>query len=461
MPRTLVVTDPWLPSYSAGVKHVAILCRYLPAAGWEPLLLSRDGDGQTAEDEAQGVNAQHLDATPSLRHAALLPVVRVPGALRRNRWLRWHARLAADRESRGSLSAHAIAWQLLDAAYPLYGHYPDRNRGWVEPAVEAGLVAVRQYGVGAILSLCPTSTAHIVGGEIARRAGVPWVAVFIGLADFYVGLGDGRSRRARAVQRVLARRWLKGASRAACVTVRMQEYVRDTYGVSGDVVVLPFDPDERKVAPHRLAGAPMRLLHTGAIHADDDRIAMLFDALDTLVAAIPAAQQTVVVELVGSGCDARLLALLRDRPCATVVRLMPLVAPAEAVRLQRESDVLLLFAPSPTVARATGGMHPGLGTLFEYLNAARPIVAIGTDAGDVVRRVLAETRTGVVTDDAAVLATLLSRYRAELVQAGAIAFAGDEGAIARYAAPEQAKRLGALLDGASAERFGSWQRARR
>ena len=37
---------------------------------------------------------------------------------------------------------------------------------------------------------------------------------------------------------------------------------------------------------------------------------------------------------------------------------------------------------------------------------------------------------------------------------------GDDALIARYGAPEQAKRLGALLDAASAERFGSWQRAR-
>ena len=39
-------------------------------------------------------------------------------------------------------------------------------------------------------------------------------------------------------------------------------------------------------------------------------------------------------------------------------------------------------------------------------------------------------------------------------------FHGDEVAIARDGAPEQAKRLGALLDAASAARFGSWQRAR-
>ena len=62
--------------------------------------------------------------------------------------------------------------------------------------------------------------------------------------------------------------------------------------------------------------------------------------------------------------------------------------------------------------------------------------------------------------DAEALLAILRRYLAELRDTGVIAFSGDEAAIARYGAPEQAKRLGALLDSASAERFGSWQRAK-
>ena len=462
MPRALVVTYPWLPLFSGGVKHVATLSRFLPAAGWEPLILTRDWSEAPAPDDADvGLITQPIDATPSLKHAATLPTVRASYAARDNRWLRGHARLSAERDAHAPLSAHAIARRSLAATYPLYGHYPDPHRGWEVPAVQAGLVAVRQYGVSAVLSVCPTATAHIVGGEIARRAGIPWVVLFTDLAAFYAGPGDGRSWRERQLHLRLARHWLKGASRSACVTPRMTEYVRDTYGIEGDVVVMPFDPDERKVAPHRQPGAPLRLVHTGAIRPDDDRPGLLFDALDLYIRASAAAKPSIVVELVGSGCDEFLLAALSGRPCATIVHVTPMVAPAEAVRLQRESDVLLLFPPAPSAARVRGGMQRGLGSLFEYLNAGRPIVAVGADAGDDLRRLLAETRAGDVADDAGSLAAVLARYVEELSEAGSIAFTPDEAAIARYGAPEQAKRLGALLDAASAERFGSWQRARR
>ena len=462
MPRALVVTYPWLPLFSGGVKHVATLSRFLPAAGWEPLILTRDwGEAPAADDGDLGLTLQPIDATPSLKHAATLPTVRASYSARDNRWLRGHARLAAERDAHASLSAHGIARRGLAATYALYGHYPDPHRGWDETAVRAGTLAVRQYGISAVLSVCPTATAHIVGGEIARRAGVPWVVLFTDLAAFYVGPGDGRSWRERQLHLRLARRWLKGASRSACVTPRMAEYVRDTYGIESDVVVMPFDPDERKVAPHRQAGAPLRLVHTGAIRPDDDRPGLLFDALDMCIAARSVATESIVVEFVGSGCDAFLMATLNGRPCATMVHVTPMVAPAEAVRLQRESDVLLLFPPTPSAARVGGGMQRGLGSLFEYLNAGRPIVAVGADAGDDVRRLLAETRAGDVADDAGVLSAMLARYVEEFSEAGSIAHAPDEAAIARYGAPEQAKRLGALLDAASAERFGSWQRARR
>jgi hypothetical protein len=461
MPRALIVTYQWLPMFNVGVKHVANLCRYLPAAGWEPHILTKDwSDGPAPEDAFWGMSTQPLDASPSLKNAALIPVVRTPYAPRDNRFLRWQARLDAERSAHSPLSLDAWARRALRLAYPLYGHYPDMHRGWVEPAVEAGLAAVRQFGIGAVVSVCPPATSHIVGGEIARRAGIPWVVVFADLFAFYQGPGDGRSLRLRWENRTLAKRWLKGASRSACISPRMVEYVRETYGVSGDVVVVPFDPDERKVAPHRAPGAPLRIVHAGSIYPNDERPEMLFDALDSLLAVEPRSSDEITVELVGSRCEEWLNENLSGRRCAAIVRVVSRVSPAEAVRMQREADLLLTFNYQNPIARAAGGTLSYPCKMFEHWNAGRPTIAIGTDPGGFVGRLLAETKAGEVVEDVAELVAMLQRYLTELRESGTIAFRGDDAAIARYGAPEQAKRLGALLDTASAERFGSWQRAR-
>ena len=457
MPRVLVVTYQWLPLYNAGVTHVANLCRYLPGTGWQPHILTKDwSEGPAPEDAHWGMTALPTDAAPSLKHAATLPVVRAPYALRDNRWLRREALLDAEANSFG---VDAIVRPVIKAAYPLYGHYPDMHRGWVEPAVAAGLVAVRQYGIGAVLSVCPPASAHLVGGEIARRAGIPWVPLFADLGAFYTGPDDGRSRRLRWRHRLLNRHWLQGAARSAGASPRMVEYVRATYGINGETIVIPFDPDERRIAPHREAGAPMRAVHTGIIHPRADRADLLFNALDQLLDSGACDASAMTVDLVGSGCDAWLAEQVRKRPCEAMVRLVERVPPAEAVRMQREADVLLFFSQGSATPHATGGALSYPSTIFEYLNAARPTIAIAADPGGFVGTLLSETNAGQTAEDAPSLGAVLLDYVKELHSRGRIAFRGDETAIARYGAPEQAKRLAALLDAASAERFGTWQRA--
>ena len=71
MPRALVVTYQWLPMFNVGVKHVANLCHYLPAAGWDPYILTKDwSNGPATEDAFFGMSWQPTDASPSLSHAA-------------------------------------------------------------------------------------------------------------------------------------------------------------------------------------------------------------------------------------------------------------------------------------------------------------------------------------------------------------------------------------------------------
>lgn len=457
MPRALIVSYQWLPMFSAGVKQVANLCRYLPAAGWEPHILTKDwSDGPAPEDASWGMSLPPLDASPSLKNAATLPVTKSAYGLRDNRWLRWHARVNQPAQDGRPVLRDALARRALKVTYPLYGDYPDMHRGWADPAVEAGMVAVRQYGIGAVVSICPPATSHIIGGEIARRAGIPWIVLFADLFAFYQGPGDGRSRRRRWENLARAKRWLRGASRSACISPRMVEYVRETYGIDGEVVVAAFDPEERRVAPHRTPGAPLRVVHVGAVSPTAQRPGLLFDALDALGAADPSALREVEVEFVGSHSDEWLRETLRGRVCEPMVRISERVTSAEAVRMQREADVLLTLDYQNAIAGAVS--YPS--TMFEQFNAGRPTIALASDPSGFVGQLLAETKAGETAEDAEALLAILRRYLAELRDTGVIAFSGDEAAIARYGAPEQAKRLGALLDSASAERFGSWQRAK-
>ena len=63
-----------------------------------------------------------------------------------------------------------------------------------------------------------------------------------------------------------------------------------------------------------------------------------------------------------------------------------------------------------------------------------------------------------VVESSADLASWIRATLDVLRDRGEVPYAGDEIALTRLGAPEVARRIGAILDVASAERFGRWQR---
>lgn len=450
MPRVLLVTYPWLPAFNAGVRHAAVLARHLPEAGWDPIVLARDwGDPTVAADDALRLSFDGAEELPAMRAARALPTVLTPWAPRENRFTRWKGALESPSPDGGAHRARSVAHAVLEAAWPLYGAYPDGFRGWVAPAVQAGVAAIRQFGIGAVVSLSAPDSAHIAGGEIARAAGVPWIPLFGELGSFRLGEGDGRTMWERLEHRELARRWLRGAFGAGAVSPEMRDHLERHFSLSVETLVIPFDPEERRVPPRRVAGAPLRLVHVGRL-GGAEQVVPLVQALDLLLAADASVAARLVVEVVGSDCDDALLALFAGHPAAALVRMRERVRPAEAVILQREADALLLFDAGDPLAR-----YPA--TLFEQVNSRRPTIAFAAEES-FVARVLRETRAGASAGEVAGLAALIAGALDALAERGEVPFAGDDAAIARYGGPEQARRIAAMLDVASADRFGRWQR---
>jgi hypothetical protein len=339
--------------------------------------------------------------------------------------------------------------KLLSAGYSAYGHYPDEYVGWVQPATDVGVRAVTELGAHAILSSCPPTTAHLVGSAIARRSGAPWVALFGDLFGFYVGDGDLYTTPwRRFVARALNRRWMQPASRVAAVSPAMVDYLRRTYGVPGDVVVVGFDPDEK---PARRRDAPVfRLVYTGSLYPGDQRHDLLFDALDVLIERRPELTRRLEVELVGTRRDAELRALLSGRPAASVCRITPHIDPDEAIALQHSADALLVF--NLTNRTTVHGTLSYPSKIFEYLNARRPILAIPEDPGGWVTRVLHETDGGASCSSPPDVAAQLERWLDEWVATGSLQFRGNAEAIGRFSYEAQAGKLARLLDEATAER---------
>jgi len=462
----LLISYTFPPQYDVSARRAAKLCKYLPGAGWRPIVLTKDWTRDVApEDRAVFTVTEHAEAVAALDGVT---IVRAPYHTRDNPWRRLHQRLGGTYESGASAAGrrdgerlqtpngapnrvehplpqwtpHAVARRTLSLFSPTFGDFPDAFRGWVAPAVRSALDLIARERIDAICSLCPPATAHVVAAEVARRTGVPWVAQFDDLYSFHL------ERQRRTAWRPYAdrrhREWMRHATLAGAITPAMLAYVQRTYGVDGEVVVVGYDPDESP-SIRREAHERLRLAYTGSIYPGDQRADLLFAALDQVIRERGSAVPPVELIFAGTGRDAEVQASLATFPAAArACRFVGRVPPDEALRLQREADALVLLNctnPSPEEGTLS---YPA--KAFEYLNAGRPILALPCDPGAWGDRLLETTRAGTTADSAGAAAAVLARWLDEWERTGAISYDGDRGEIERYSQPRQAAVLGALLD---------------
>jgi hypothetical protein len=454
--KVLLVTYTFPPQYDVSARRAAKLCKYLPATGWQPVVLTKDWVRDVAAEDRR---AYRLTSYPqALDELAGVTIVRAPYHTRDNALRRMHQRLGGvyeatrGNESNGvdadAWSPRGIARRALSLLSPTFGDFPDPFRGWVDDAVGIGVDVVRRESIDVICSLCPPATAHVVASEIARQTGVPWLAQFDDLYSFHL------ERQRRVLWRAYAnhqhRRWMKQAAVASAITPAMLGYVRRTYGVEGDVVMVGFDPDERPLVEPDCHDR-LRLAYTGSVYPGDQRPEMFFEALEQVVAAHGGSTPPLEVTFAGTGCDPELRAMLAAYPNAArasvfVDRLLP----DDTLRLQREADGLVMFnctAPSPDEGTLS---FPA--KTFEYLNAGRPVLALPSDPGGWGDDLLERTRAGVTADSAAAIAAVLEGWLRAWRPGTTLPYDGDPAQIARYTQPRQAAVLARLLDRAVASK---------
>jgi glycosyltransferase involved in cell wall biosynthesis len=452
--KVLLVSYSFPPQYDVSARRAAKLCKYLPAAGWTPVVLTKDWSATLTDEDrrsyAISLRPETLDALNGTRivHA---PYRTHDGALRR-----LHERLGgvygdgpkpgASRSENGhappAWTPSGLARRALSLFSPLFGEFPDAFRGWIASAVKVGVDVVRKESIDAICSLCPPATAHVVASEISRQTGVPWVAQFDDLYSFHL------ERQSRAVWRPYAdamhKRWMSRASFAGAITPAMLAYVQRTYGLDGDTVMVGFDPDESPVVtrePHD----GLHIAYTGSVYPGDQRPEILFEALDRIVRRDPSDPPRVTMVFAGTGRDDELKALLARYPaaaraCVFVERLPP----NKALELQRASDALVLL--NCTRPSASEGTLSFPAKSFEYLNAGRPILALPRDPGGWGDQLLESTHAGVTVDSVDDAVRVFTEWLEAQRTTGRVPYAGDPDEIARYGQPRQAAALARLLE---------------
>jgi len=355
------VTMYFPPAGGGGVQRSLKLAQYLPALGVETHVL--------APDDPKWV---HTD-----------PELRVPTQawIHRARYLGPRARKpaeelrATDGLDRALLQARVTARRLL---------LPDASVTWNLTAIPAAIRIVRREGIDAVITTSPPPSVHFVGAAVQRATGARWIA---DLRDPLVAnqhrRDDTAAARARqAATEQVAKLVARSADAVTCVSEAIAAEVRGL-GARGAVRVISNGCDFDDFAGlEYVPGKRFRITHTGSFFGKRDPRPFL--------EAFKQADLDAVARFVG---DFR----STDREWAEALglgdrlELVPYAPRGESLRLQRDSEALLLLVPD------AGGRGKGVlsGKVYEYLAAGRPILAVVPPDG-AAAALVRETGAGVV-----------------------------------------------------------------
>jgi glycosyltransferase involved in cell wall biosynthesis len=277
---------------------------------------------------------------------------------------------------------------------------------WTLPAAAAALRIIRSERPDAIMTTSPEESSHLAGIIVSAVTGLPWVAEFRDgwrYQPLHGDLADQPVRR--AVENQMERLTCTRADALIGVTPPIADDLQARFGkgvwISNGWDDVDVDPAVEREAAQVLSPNAFNLLYTGTFSASKyTQSPRLLAAAMRLLSDQPATQG-IQLTIVGA-LPPRERDEFADIP---TVRVIPHRPRQFVLALQRRADALVLVTPRGDPSIATG-------KLFEYIGAARPILALA-EANEAVRLVT-ELRVGVVVpeDDAAKVADAIAALAA-------------------------------------------------
>lgn len=331
---------------SSGIQRTLKFAQYLPACGWQPLVLSahprayaNSGDDQLRDIPAEAV-VKRAFALDTARHLAF--------------------------------KGRYAAWMAL----------PDRWVSWLLGAVPAGLGLIRRYRPQVIWSTYPIATAHLIGLALHKLTGLPWIA---DLRDPMTDEGYPANPMTRRAYLWIERKTVQHCQRAVCTTPgAVATYHRRFPEIPPERFVLlenGFDEENFTQAEQAAAAAPapatarFTLVHSGVIYPSERDPIPLFEALAQLKGEGVIAAANFQMLLRATGHDQYLAELIARCGIGDIVTLAPHVS-------YREALAEMLGAGGLLILQASNCNHQVPAKLYEYLRARRPILALTDPIGD-------------------------------------------------------------------------------
>lgn len=359
MQKVLLILYYWPPAGGPGVQRWLYFVRYLREFGVEPVLYLPEKPHYPLQDSA-------LEAL-------------IPEGLTVYRSRFWEpyglAGLLSSKKTRRISSGiiHRKKTTFLEKILLwVRGNLfiPDARRFWVKRALRELPGILTAEGINTVVTSGPPHSLHLIGLGLKETLPIRWVADF---RDPWTEIGYFGAllpgKRALRRHKALESKVLASADRIVTTSFLTRKAFEALTTRPVSVVTNGFDG---ATGDGRQPGGEFVLAHIGSLLSDRNP-EPLWNALKNLKGREEGFGQHLRLELTGLVSD-EIVDSLREKGLWEHTLVRPYVPHTEAVALQRQAQVLLLVEID---APHTRGIVPG--KLFEYMAAARPVLAIGPE----------------------------------------------------------------------------------
>lgn len=388
--KVLIITYYWPPAGGSGVQRWLKFSKYLRDFEIEPVIYTIDNPSYPILDKSS--ESEIPKDLEILKQAIFEPNSMLSFFGRNNK-----------KESAGFLNPNPTFFgsiiQYIRANYFI----PDARKFWIQPSVNFLSNYLENNHIDAIITTGPPHSMHLIGLELKNKLGIKWISDFRDPwteIDYFQQLP--LTKKATKKHHDLEQEVLRKSDMVVVVGETMKEkFLKHTKRIK----VLTNGFDTIKTSLTQELDQKFSITHVGLMNSDRNPT-ILWEVLNEISNTNPDFKNDLRIKLIGEIDDA----VIQDLKVFVheIIERIPYLDHKDVSKYQASSQVLLL-----SINKVPSAKGIITGKIFEYLQAKRPILAIGPEDGDAAM-ILKNANAGTIVgfkNKTALKATILNLYK--------------------------------------------------
>ena len=374
MKKVLIITYYWSPAGGPGVQRWLKFVKYLPEFDIEPIVYCPENPSYpTLDSTLCGDVSENITI---LKHPIREPL----------RFLKLFFKTKTKAYAKGLIPTASKQGILDRFLIFIRGNFfiPDARISWVKPSVDFLSDYISKNKIDTIITTGPPHSVHLIGMRLKAKHLLKWFSDF---RDPWVDINYHHqlklTKNTQKQHLILEKRVLSNADHI--IVTSAQTKLLFSKKTNQPITVVTNGFDDASISKVKM-DLNFTLTHIGFLSSQRNP-AILWDVLSELIHELTDFKEKFRLVFVGT-VSVDVINSINASGLEPYLDIIETVPHFDAAKYQRKSQVLLLLEGN---TKAATYIIPG--KLFEYINAQRPIIAIGPQPSDITS-ILKETNTG-------------------------------------------------------------------